>query len=75
VKVSNNTDLLGRLCGFLAGNANTQDSADLWNPADPDGSMAALDPGTILDGAKNADMKRGVPTLPLAIGFLRNPLL
>jgi hypothetical protein len=70
VKVSKNTDWLGRLCGMIAGSGKAQDSADLWNPADPDGAMAALDPRSILNGAKNADRKRGVPTLPLATVFL-----
>jgi hypothetical protein len=69
VKVSKNTDWLGKLCGFIAGASAAQDSADMWNPADPNGSMAALDPGSILDGAKNVDMKRGVRTLPLAVFF------
>ena len=36
------------------------------------GSVAALDPGSTLDGAKNVDMKRGVPTLPFATVFIGN---
>jgi hypothetical protein len=63
VKVSKNTDWLGRLCGMIAG--GSQDSADLWNPQ-PGGSLAMLDRGSILDGAKNADRRRGVMTLPTA---------
>ena len=71
VKVSNNTDWLGRLCGILAGSGKTQDSADLWNPADPSGSMAALDPGSILDGAKNVDMKKRSAHTPVRDGISR----
>ena len=74
MKVSNNTDWLGRLCGILAGSGKAQNSADLWNPADPSGSVAALDPGSTLDGAKNVDIKRGVPTLPFATVFIGNSL-
>jgi hypothetical protein len=57
VKVSNNTDWLGRLCGMLSG-SESQDSADLWNPA-PAGTLAELDRAGILDGAKNVDRRRG----------------
>jgi hypothetical protein len=70
VKVSNNTDWLGRLCGMLSG-SGTQDSADLWNPQ-PSGTVAMLDPGSILEGAKNVDRKRGVSTLPIATGNARS---
>jgi hypothetical protein len=57
VKVSNNTDWLGRLCGMLSGKAENQISG-LWDPADPRHSLASLDPG-VWDGAKNVDMKKG----------------
>jgi hypothetical protein len=69
VKVSNNTDWLGRLCGMLSGGAKGQNEAGLWNPAEPQGTMAALDPRGALEGAKNADRKRGVPMLPFAVIF------
>jgi hypothetical protein len=80
VKVSNNTDWLGRLCGMIAGDKpageKSRDEADLWDPDDVQGRVAALD-GTILDGAKNVDRRRGAlreMTLPIAIVFLGGAL-
>jgi hypothetical protein len=75
VKVSHNTDWLGRLCGMLSGNETSQDSADLWNPAEAR-TLAMLDRGSVMDGAKNVDRRRGVPmavfrpTLPVAAVFV-----
>ena len=67
VKVSNNTDWLGRLCGMLSGGEKGQNNeAGLWNPADPQSTVAVLDPGAALEGAKNADRKRGASMLPFA---------
>jgi hypothetical protein len=71
VKVSKNTDWLGRLCGMIAG-AGKKDAAGIWDPADATGRMAALDPGSVLDGARNADIKRGAPMLPLAAVWIGN---
>jgi hypothetical protein len=71
VKVSKNTDWLGRLCGMIAGGTK-QDEASLWNADEANGQMAILDPRGVLDGARNADRRRGMPVLPFAAAFLSN---
>jgi len=72
VKVSNHTDWLGRLCGILEGKEGDQ-ALNLWDPAAA-GELAVLDPGSILDGAKNADIRRRAPVLPFATVFLGSSL-
>ncbi len=70
VKVSNNTDWLGRLCGMIAGSSQTSEEGSLWNPDEDRGQIAALDPNSILDSGKNVDRRRGAPMLPIALVFL-----
>jgi hypothetical protein len=74
VKVSNNTDWLGRLCGMLSGGGKGQNEAGLWNPADPQATMAALDLSGVMEGAKNVDNRRGAQMLPLAGMIISNTL-
>jgi hypothetical protein len=58
VKVSNNTDWLGRVCGMLAGkSAGSSEALNLWSPEGAGRrTFAALFLGDILDSAKNANL-------------------
>src|SRR5262249_47994154 len=68
MRVSHNTDWLGRLCGMIAGGAK-QNEAGLWNPEGDSVRIALLNPEGVLDGGRIAYRRKGMPVLPFAAAF------